>query len=459
VRDPQNVRATANPSSLTLGRRRAGLTAVIFVLGSCGSSSPEDLGALGAQTTLQGAPPTELQFVRYDISPSMSYSYGFSIYDYDGDGKPDISYFDSYTSGRARLRQSPGAIGHMVWDGGEGGANDVIVNNETFEFQTTATNPDEFLFERHVPLDVNGDGLMDIVGVSNSHGAVVAYLNPGTRGAPWIRRVVSSHTPGPVNLTVADVNGDGRPDVIVAMRYQPDSNPPGSAVGIAWLENTGSATGEWIYHTIDTTPGNFGDPRTVLAADINGDGKVEVIVSDAVTGVLAWYSQVSPDHWQRHVIAGVNTTNAHFGHFVGMGSFRYDILQPVDRGVVWVHNVKNAASWQVSPIVTFVDSNWGNVVTEVAAGDLHHDGTIDVVFSVGSVSGGVTSPHSGGVYIAHRLLSAPQTAWQVTNLYKTESSVVAVQLADFDSTGYLDIVSDTEYQQNAITLWDNANLP
>lgn len=136
----------------------------------------------------------------------------------------------------------------------------------------------------------------------NSHGAVVAYINPGVHGQPWTRRVLSSITPGAVNLTVADVNGDGKPDVIVAMRSNSGSGGA-QTVGIAWLENTGSPTGEGIYHTIDTTPGNFGDPRTLQAGDIAQDGKTAVVVSDAETGVLAWYSQISPDHWQRHVIS------------------------------------------------------------------------------------------------------------------------------------------------------------
>jgi hypothetical protein len=405
-------------------------------------------GLTAAQTTLLSAAPTELQFVRYDIAPGMSYSYGFSIADYDGDGKPDISYFDSYTSGRARLRTTVGAIGHIVWNNGE---NDVIVPSETFNF-TTAPNPDEFLFERHVPMDVNGDGRMDIVGVSNSHGAVVAYLNPGVHGQPWTRRVLSSVTPGAVNLTVADVNGDGKPDVIVAMRS--NSGAGGAqTVGIAWLENTGSPTGEWIYHTIDTTPGNFADPRTVQAADINQDGKIDVVTTDAVTGVLAWYEQVSPDNWKRHVIPGVSTVNAHFGRVVDMdGDGQPDILLPVTQGVAWVQNINKGASWQVHPIVQFTDPAWNNIVTEVAAGDVHHDGTLDVVFTVGSLTGGVTSSRSGGLYIAHM---GSGGSWLVNQVYTTQNNVVGVQLADFDGSGYLDIVSNTEYQQNSVTLWKN----
>jgi hypothetical protein len=334
------------------------------------------------------------------------------------------------------------------------GEDDVIVPDETFDFQapSLATNPDEFLFERHVPIDVNGDGKMDIAGVSNSHGAVVAYINPGVHGAQWVRRVLSSHTPGPVNLTVADINGDGLPDIVVAMRFQPDSNPSGALVGIAWLENTGLATGEWIYHNIDTLPGNFADPRTVQAGDINKDGKMDVVVSDAVTGAVAWYQQKAANSWLRHTIPGVQTLNAHFGRLVDMdGDGSLDIVLPVTQGVSWLRNVNNGASWEVHPVVQFTDSNWANVVTEVAVGDVHHNGTKDIVFSVGSLSGGASSPHSGGLYIAHQ--SGGQ--WAVGKVYSDQNSCVAVQVLDFDGTGALSIVSDAEYVVNTVTLWQN----
>lgn len=419
--------------------------------GTTPSSSSGITLVTGTQTTRAQIPLSDLSFIRYDVSPGMSYSYGFSVADYDGDGRADISYFDSYGSGRARLRTTVGAIGHIVWNNG---TNDVIVPNETFDFQSTtvAINPSEFLLERQVPLDVDGDGRLDIVGVSNSHDAVVAYINPGAHGAQWTRRVLSSTTPGPVNLTVADINGDGRPDIVVVMRDQPDSNASGAVVGLAWLENTGRPTGEWIYHTIDTTPGNFSDPRTVQAGDIDQDGKMDVVVSDAVTGAVAWYSQVGPDSWTRHTIPGVQTLNAHFGRLVDMdGDGALDIVLPVTQGVAWLRNVNKGASWEVHSVVQFTDADWANVVTEVAIGDVHHNGTLDIVFSVGSLSGGVSSPHSGGVYIAHQ--SGSQ--WTIGKVYSDQNSCVGVQLVDFDGIGTLSIVSNTEYQQNAVTLWQN----
>ena len=278
----------------------------------------------------------------------------------------------------------------------------------------------------------------------------MAYINPGKHNSTWGRRVLSSLTPGPVNLTVADVNGDGKPDIIVAMRYQPDTNPAGATVGVAWLENTGQQTGEWIFHPIDTNPAHWGDPRTVLALDINGDGKIDVFTSDAVTGTAAWYEKVTPTNWVRHVIPGVSTMNAHFGRIITLNGATA-IALPVTAGVSWLQTLNHGQSWNIYPIVQFTDPNWVNLVTEVAAGNLHNDGTTDIVFGVGQLEGGYSTVRSGGVYIAH----ASGSAWTVSRVYQTENNVCCLDLINLDSTGVLSIVSNAEYQQNSITVWQN----
>ena len=234
------------------------------------------------------------------------------------------------------------------------------------------------------------------------------------------------------------------------MRYQPDSNPSGATVGIAWLENTGQSTGEWIFHPIDTNPANWGDPRTVQALDINGDGKIDIVTGDAVTGKVTWYEQATPTNWIRHVIPGVSTLNAHFGRIISLNGAPA-IALPVTAGVSWIQTVNNGQSWNVHPIVHFTDTNRVNIVTEVAAGNLHNDGTTDIVFSVGQLEGGYSTVRSGGVYIAR----ASGSAWTVSRVYQTENNVCCLNLIDLDSTRVMSIVSNAEYQQNSITVWQN----
>jgi hypothetical protein len=416
-----------------------------------GTGSGSGTGGTGSTGGDPSATPVEaspIQFIPYDIASGFSYSYGFSVDDYDRDGKPDISFFDSWVHLRTDWRPTPGAIGYMQWNAGD---RETIVANEKFDYSPSLIN-NEYLFERHVPYDIDKDGWDDIVGVSNSHDSVLAYINPHTRGAPWTRRLISNNTPGAVNLAVADVNGDGLPDVFVSMRLQPHASYPAVRAGIAWLENTGTPGAEFTYHDIDTTA-NFSDCRTVQAGDIDKDGRMDVLVSDMVSGKLAWYGQTAQGTWVRHEIEGVDVTGGQFGKLVDFdGDGLLDIIMPTRNGVALLKNVNKGQSWDIQPIATFGPEFATGQVTEVAVGDIDKDGQPDIVFTYFVAN--PDNPDAGGAYWASR----KDGKWHLYRLYSGDSRAVAVQLVDYDGDGDLDIVVDREYQSNGVTIWFNKLL-
>jgi hypothetical protein len=172
-------------------------------------------------------------------------------------------------------------------------------------------------------VDLDGDGRTDLVG-SSDHG-VTAFHNDGKGGFAAARTTALPNTP--TALTVADLNGDGKPDVAVA-----DPNP--SALAVEVLLNDGSgALGGPLPRAIGVIPnglasGDFdddhktdlvvsalhlglsgaqgvavlpnpsnngmlgppvmsaisGSPTAIAAADLDGDGKPDVAVTDFTTG-------------------------------------------------------------------------------------------------------------------------------------------------------------------------------
>lgn len=122
--------------------------------------------------------------------------------------------------------------------------------------------------------DVNGDGLPDLVCLNQGDLTLTVLTNngDGTFTTASTDPVVANGLVN--NISAADVNGDGRLDVIVACD-----------VGLEILLNTGNGTfASPIVLTPNVpTPGIY----SVAAADVNGDGKPDLVGAAFNTDVLA----------------------------------------------------------------------------------------------------------------------------------------------------------------------------
>lgn len=127
----------------------------------------------------------------------------------------------------------------------------------------------------HVPVaDLNGDGKPDFVGlISQEHEAVVAYLN---EGGGRFRKATLHAAPHPVwgysGMQLADLDGDGDLDVLLTngdVLQEPYLVKPYH--GIDWLENKGNLRFE--HHHLVSMPGVM----RAVAADVDGDGRKDVI--------------------------------------------------------------------------------------------------------------------------------------------------------------------------------------
>jgi hypothetical protein len=115
-----------------------------------------------------------------------------------------------------------------------------------------------------VVADVNRDGRPDIVTANRSDNSVSVLLDNGDGSYQTKETYATGRLP--ISVAVADLNGDGIPDIVTA-------NYGGSAVSI--LEGNGDGT--FRPHQ-DITVGS--DPYDVKVADVNGDGKPDLVVTN-----------------------------------------------------------------------------------------------------------------------------------------------------------------------------------
>lgn len=137
----------------------------------------------------------------------------------------------------------------------------------------------------HTPVaDFDGDGRPDFAAlISQEWEEVHLFRNPGAGGEFKDAPVWGSTNEdyGSSGLEVADVNRDGRPDLIYTngdgFDYAVRGHRPWH--GMQWLENKGQ--GNFRFHRV----GKFAGAYAPCAADLNGDGHMDLV---AVSGFADW---------------------------------------------------------------------------------------------------------------------------------------------------------------------------
>ena len=177
---------------------------------------------------------------------------------------------------------------------------------QSWTAQDIATNADGAMSV--YAADMDGDGDMDIVSASYNDDTIAWYENNGAADPSWTAQDIATSADGAYSVYAADMDGDGDMDIVSA---SPGDNT------IAWYENDGNANPSWTAQDITTSADGA---YSVYAADMDGDGNMDIVSASGADHTIAWYKTPVLDN-RTYSISGTDADDFSINSSTGVLSF------------------------------------------------------------------------------------------------------------------------------------------
>jgi hypothetical protein len=237
--------------------------------------------------------------------------------------------------------------GKMDWAVANGGADTIWIYLGNGDGTTQL--PTIVPLRGHAPValvaaDMNHDGKLDLVVAEADSGMIAVLLGKGDGTfAPELQFAAPS---APISLAVADFDGDGNPDVVAGVLSTPVTGR------LAFFHGDGSGKLGYPVFRDNVVDLVYFNPISLSVADLDGDGRPDIVVLDLGTYALNGESLQAQDH-----NAGARVyLNQGNGVFKLSQQFYFDLT------------VDQAPAGQL-----------GVAATAIALGDVNKDGCIDAV--------------------------------------------------------------------------------
>jgi len=357
---------------------------------------------------LPGSLLLALNAIEHDVTGYMgSLHTGFAV-DMDGDGDMDILSDSGYRS----------LIAWFENNGTGGGWERHDVNSTGELYYPYAC----------YPVDIDGDGNMDVLGAENSttYNRICLWLNTDGTGIVWEMHIIADDLYSPRCICAADVDGDGDNDIVAG-----DFGPEGQ---IVWYENQGMS-GAWPAHVVSSAEDCY-DLHTV---DIDQDGDIDILSAN-------WWTNNELNLWENDDGTGDSWTRYKICNDIGQatsvctgdidGDDYLDVIATGiwdDASVSWFENPDSLQGTWIEHVLQ-TEFRGGEAVHTV---DYDYDGDMDILGAAG-----YKTPPPGGLYELFLWESIDGTgdSW-IRHSLDSGSWYRDIDVADIDGDDTLDVIS------------------